>query len=144
MNYIFIHRLKTVILLKLFVYRMPSQTILLKFGNCLNLGKYSQIIQSSHRCHSNHCRVSQLLFSSVGELGVSGTGGLWHHCTWWTLREFSQRPGPQSSIGLRLERSFHLQISAKYKYRDFLSSDLFNYRYKVDFFSKERRPNHSR
>ena len=65
----------------------------------------------------NHATVYQLLFSSVGELGVSGTGGFWHLSTWWTLREFSQRPGPQSSIGLRLERSFHLQISAKYKYR---------------------------
>ena len=80
----------------------------------------------------------------VGELGLSGTGGFWHLCTWWTLREFSQRPGPQSSIGLRLERSFHLQISAKYKYReDFPSSDLFKYKYKEDYFSQERRGNHS-
>ena len=26
----------------------------------------------------NHATVSQLLFSSVGELGVNGTGGFWH------------------------------------------------------------------
>ena len=83
-------------------------------------------------------------FYWVGELGLSGTGGFWHLCTWWTLREFSQRPGPQSSIGLRLERSFHLQISAKYKYReDFPSSDLFKYKYIEDFFSQERKGNHS-
>ena len=34
-----------------------------------------------------HATVSQLLFSSVGELGVNGTGGF-GISTWWTLRYF--------------------------------------------------------
>ena len=94
--------------------------------------------------YHNYIYYFLLGFYLVGKLGVSGTGGFWHLCTWWTLREFSQRPGPQSSIGLRLERSFHLQISAKYKYReDFPSSDLFKYKYIEDFFSQERKGNHS-